>query len=40
MLGDGMCPCEKKLQSKVVVLASQGTGSAAGSPERGEGRTI
>lgn len=40
MLGNGMCPYEKELQSKVVVLASQGTGSAAGSPEQGEGRTI
>lgn len=41
MLGNGMCPCEKELQSKVVVLPAKGqTGSAAGSPEQGEGRTI
>lgn len=40
MLGNRICPCEKQLPNKVVALASQGTVSAGGSPELGEGRTI
>lgn len=39
-LGDGTCPGEKELQSKVVVLASQRTYSATGISKLGEGRTI
>lgn len=34
VLGNGMCPCEKELQSKVVVLPAKGQTGSAGSPEQ------